>query len=635
VKTGDPVVGAALAAGVFITYALGACPTIYVGDSGELVTAVHVLGIPHPTGYPLYVLVGNLWTLLLPVGSIAWRMSLFSAACAAAACGALYALARRVPLDRPAAAVAALVAAFAPSFWGEANVQRVYALAALFVVLATTTAWRWHSRRDAKSLVLTCFLCGLGATAHPFLAVYAGAFVVFAVVTEPAVLRRPGRLAAAGMTFLLGLVPYLYLPLRARMHPRLNWGRPESLDALLAVVTRRDFWHRAWLEEPSDLLVIAGDYLRSLGTELTWAGVALAVAGIFASRRRRWPVLLPVLAMTANVAVLAVHGSRSDLFIWHRYYIPSYLMGALLLGLGCQVVVERLPIRLRLLPLAIPAFLFASGWQTFDRSRYRIAEDFSEAVLRSLPPGAHLIATDDNVLFVLMYLHLVEGRRPDVDLILQGIGGAELPPLRFDPDVAPLFFTHHPNWRLPTLQVVPVGVVFRALRAGQPVPPPIDTFELDGEHDPRVPKDYLTQNLIGHFHYMLGETFAERDWLRAREEFAAAAAAAPDNDVLFYNLGLIFRGHGLLAEARAAFERSHAINPRPLASKMRAVASERLAELAVEEQRVAALEKALAGESPPRTVAEHARLATLLEASGEMVAARGHRLRARELEGGS
>src|SRR5438876_2633264 len=90
---------AALAALLFLVYALGACPTIYVGDSGELVTAVHLLGIPHPTGYPLYVLLGKLWTLLLPAGSIAWRMSLFSAGCAAAACGALYVLARRVPLD--------------------------------------------------------------------------------------------------------------------------------------------------------------------------------------------------------------------------------------------------------------------------------------------------------------------------------------------------------------------------------------------------------------------------------------------------------------------------------------------------------------------------------------------------------
>ena len=637
----DTFEAAALAAAAFIVYTLGACPTIYVGDSGELVTAVHLLGIPHPTGYPLYVLLGKLWTLLLPAGSIAWRMSLFSAACAAAACGALYVLARRVPLDPPAAAVAALLTALGPSFWGEANVQRVYALEALFVVLATAAAWRWHDRRDGRSLAGAFFLCGLGATCHAFLVVYAGALLVFAVVTEPALLRRPRQLGAAGGAFLVGLLPYLYLPLRARTHPRLNWGDPESLGGLVTVVTRRDFWQRAWLQEPADLLVIGGDYLRGLGTELPWAGLVLALVGLVAARRRGWPILLPLLVMAGNLAAVAVHGSRSDIFIWHRYYIPSYLMAALLAGLGCQLVLDRLPRVLRLLPLAIPTVLLVGGWQAFDRSRYRIAEDFSLAVLRSLPPGAHLIATDDNILFVLMYLHLVEGQRPDVDLILQGVGGADLPPLRFNPDVEPLFFTHHPNWNLPTLEIVPLGVVFRALRAGQPRPPPvIPVLELDGEHDPRVPKDYLTQNLIGHFHYMLGETFAERDWLRARKEFAAAAAAAPDNDVLFYNLGLIFRGNGLLGDARAAFERSHAINPRPLASLSRSLAAERLVELDAEERRLANVEEAVAEHagvrsSEPRTADEHRRLASLLEASGERVAARGHRLRALELEAGA
>ena len=86
----DRLIGAGLGAAFFLLYAAGASRTIYVGDSGELVTAVHLLGIPHPSGYPLYVMLGKLWTLLVPAGSIAFRMSLFSAACAAAACAGLY-----------------------------------------------------------------------------------------------------------------------------------------------------------------------------------------------------------------------------------------------------------------------------------------------------------------------------------------------------------------------------------------------------------------------------------------------------------------------------------------------------------------------------------------------------------------
>jgi tetratricopeptide (TPR) repeat protein len=284
---------------------------------------------------------------------------------------------------------------------------------------------------------------------------------------------------------------------------------------------------------------------------------------------------------------MALHGSRSDLFLWHRYYVPSYAMLALLAGLGAQVLVERLPRGAGPALLAAPAFLLASGWSSFDRSRYRVAEAFSAELLRSLPPGAHLSASDDNILFALLYLHFVEGRRPDVDLVLQGVGGADLPPLRFDPDRDPLFFTHHPNWDVPGLDVVPVGLVFRIAREGSP-PPELVLPEtpLAGEDDPGVPKDYLTRNLVGHFHYMLGVTFEEHDGPRARRELEAAARAAPDNDVLFYNLGLIYRRNGLLDDALAAFERSHAINPRHLPSGSRPRASDRIAELEAERERL-------------------------------------------------
>jgi hypothetical protein len=352
----------ALAALVFGVYALGACPTIYVGDSGELVTAVDLLGIPHPTGYPFYVLLGKLWTLLLPMGSVAWRMSLFSAACAAAACGVLYALLRRARLMPAAAATAALLLAFSPSFWSQANIQRVYSLGALFVLLATAAAWRWHETRSTRVLSLGFFVCGLGATNHTFMAIYALALGIFALAVEPALLRRPRPLAAACAAFALGLLPYAYLPLRSRADPRLDWGNPETLEGFLGVVLRWDFWERAWIESPADLLAIGGDYARSLGTEFTWVGAALAAVGFVAGWRRGWPVLLAVLVMLANVASLAMHGSRSDLFLWHRYYIPSYAMMALLAGLGCQVLCERLPRLGRLAPLAIPAFLLATGW---------------------------------------------------------------------------------------------------------------------------------------------------------------------------------------------------------------------------------------------------------------------------------
>ncbi|HEX6739480.1 MAG TPA: DUF2723 domain-containing protein [Vicinamibacteria bacterium] len=615
---------AGLAAALLVLYAWGACPTIYVGDSGELVTAAWTLGIPHPSGYPLYVLLGKAWAEAVRWGSVAHRLSLFSAACAAAACGLLHLLARREGLGAIASATGALLLAASPSFWGEANVQRVYALNALFLVLAVGAALRWSRTARAGDLWWAAFLCGLGAANHTFMAVAGAAIGAFVLWRAPGLWKQPRTVLLAILAFAAGLVPYLYLPLRSRANPFLDWGDPETPGRLLDVVLRRDFWGRAWLSGPRDLLTIAADYAAGVGREAQWIGAALAVLGIAAGWRRRWPVGLPLLIMGANLLTVAVHGSRSDIFIWHRYYIPSYAMAALLAGMGAQAAVERLPAALRFTPLVVPLAGLALGFRPFDRSRYRVADDFSRQLLETLPPGAHLAATDDNVLFTLLYLQRVEGLRPDVDLILQGVGHAALPPLRFEPGSDPLFFTHHPNWREPRLAVVPVGLVFEIARADGPAPAPrLPPRALAGDGDARVPKDYLTQNLIGHFHYMQGLALEASDWRRAAEELDRAAAAAADNDVLFFNLGLVYRARGLHAEALAAFERAHAINPRPIPGASAAEATREVEQTRRELARLAEVEARLGGAGLAPCA-----LAKRLEAAGEPVAAHGHRLRA-------
>jgi len=573
VDRSDLGIASALVVALFAIYAAGACRTIYVGDSGELVTAVHVLGVPHPTGYPLYVLLGKLWTLVLSFGSIAFRMSLFSAACGAAACALLFLTARRFGADLLAALAAALCLAFSPSFWGEANIQRVYALNAVFLAAALLLAGEWTRRGDRPSFAATLLVAALGAANHTFMAIFTIIFAAFAVATRPRFVLAPRTLAIGAVAVALGLLPYLYLPLASRADPPLDWGDPETLERFLDVVLRRGFWERAWVEGLSDVRAALADYGIGLFRELSWAGLPLAVLGIFAADRKRAPIALLILTATANAAVMILHGSRSDLFIWHRYYIPSYMIAALLLALGVSAVLSRLPRAAQVLVLVLPLSLLISGWRRFDRSEYRIAEDFSNTLLAGIPPGASLAATDDNVLFVLIYLTMVEGRRPDVNLILQGVGHADLPPLRFDPLREPLFFTHHPNWEHPQLQVVPAGLAFRVWpRDAQAPPVAIPPDDLPGADDPRVPKDYLTQNLIGQYYFMLAFDYERSDWARAAHNLERAMRAAPDNDVLFYNAGLLYERNGHLAEALRAFERSAAINPRQIPGSRGALA---------------------------------------------------------------
>ncbi|HVM48231.1 MAG TPA: DUF2723 domain-containing protein [Candidatus Acidoferrum sp.] len=74
---------------VWTVYLLTLAPELTLEDSGELVTGAFYAGIPHPPGYPVWSIYSWLWTTLLPIGNMAWRVSVGQAFSGAVACGLL------------------------------------------------------------------------------------------------------------------------------------------------------------------------------------------------------------------------------------------------------------------------------------------------------------------------------------------------------------------------------------------------------------------------------------------------------------------------------------------------------------------------------------------------------------------
>jgi len=108
-------------------------------DSGDLIAAATILGVPHPTGYPTYILLARLFQLL-PVGALAYRVNLLSAVAMASAAGLICHLVQRSYNGTTrwgwiGGAVASLAFAFAPLVWSQSVVAEVYALHTLFVVV--------------------------------------------------------------------------------------------------------------------------------------------------------------------------------------------------------------------------------------------------------------------------------------------------------------------------------------------------------------------------------------------------------------------------------------------------------------------------------------------------------------------
>lgn len=219
-------------------YVVTLAPTTAMWDASEYITAAYVLGIPHPPGNPLFVLLGRVATLL-PVGNVAMRVNLLAALASACTAGIWFLVAERVLsrwLDTRwrrllGASIAALLSATAFTVWNQSVVnEKVYTVSLVFFAVVSWLTVMWCDGPDGvradRLLVLIAFLIGLGYTNHP------AGFLVAPAVAAAVLARRPGTLLrwrvvlAAVLALWLGLTPFAFEPIRAAHHPPLNEGEP-------------------------------------------------------------------------------------------------------------------------------------------------------------------------------------------------------------------------------------------------------------------------------------------------------------------------------------------------------------------------------------------------------------------------
>jgi hypothetical protein len=252
-----PPYGAAALAGlaVFALYAITLAPTTAFWDTSEYIATAHIMGIPHPPGNPLFVVLAKAWSLLLaPLGlSVAVRVNLFSAFMSAAAHGlwflVVHHILRYFSEDRrfrlAGAAAAVLVSATAFTVWNQSNVnEKVYTVSLLTIALLTWLVFRWQENlgkgKDDNLLVLMVFILALSVGNHLMAFLAAPAIGIFILLVHPRTLLNWRLYGAAVVVGLLGLTIHLFLPLRAGLGPIINEAAPTCPDfgsALLAVVT--------------------------------------------------------------------------------------------------------------------------------------------------------------------------------------------------------------------------------------------------------------------------------------------------------------------------------------------------------------------------------------------------------------
>jgi hypothetical protein len=371
-------------------YVRTAAPSVLSGDSAEFQMAAPLLGVPHPTTYPLYVLLGKLATLVIPVGDMAWRVTIVSAVCAALAVTLLFGMAHHLSASPAAALVGALALGLAPGLWNAATMAEVYALLmALLVALLSliVTDERRTTNDERRTSIphpwrprIAAFVGGLGF-AHHGLFVIAGlpilaAYLLWSLIqllderrttNDEARLFRPwssalrlGRwrslvvlkhAALLALCFAAGLLPWLYpLTQYARYGPFTGqdyglpqhyfWGAPESwaqaLDLLIGGPMRRGVFRVPTLDSILAVLRLVGQRLLF---EYGPIGASLGLFGsIVLLRRARIAWLGAAWIFFATLAYLLLLGPAvQDAPV---FTLPMLLPWALWITAGSAALIE-------------------------------------------------------------------------------------------------------------------------------------------------------------------------------------------------------------------------------------------------------------------------------------------------------
>lgn len=233
----------ALVAGValFSLYLATLSPSTAMWDASEYITAAYTLGLPHPPGNPLFVLIGRVMAVLPVAPNVAMRINVLAALASAVAAAMWFLVAHRVAARwlsgrwQPllAGALAALIGGTAFTVWNQSVVnEKVYTLSLSGIALVSWLMVRWTETTDRKRadalLVLVAYLLGLGYANHMAGMLPLPAVGLSVLLTRPSTLLRWRLVLTCMAAITIGMTPFATQPIRSAFNPPLNEGEPTA-----------------------------------------------------------------------------------------------------------------------------------------------------------------------------------------------------------------------------------------------------------------------------------------------------------------------------------------------------------------------------------------------------------------------
>ena len=464
---------AVTAVAILVLYVLTLAPTTAFWDTSEYIAAAKVLGIPHPPGNPLFVLLAHVFGLLPFMGTYAERINLFAAVTSAGAAFFWFLVSDRwlraiVPVRLPrlvATAAGVIVGATMWTVWNQSTVnEKVYTVSLFAMAMVTWLAVHWGDdepgpHRD-RWLILIAYVLALASTNHMMSVLAAPAVAVYILWTDWKVLTRPTVLLGVAIAVAIGLTPnYVFLPIRAAQYPAINEGEPIGFfsNALMDVLNRVQYGKPSIMDRQAEVVAQLANYWEYFSWQFArdWGAVArfatalftvLGLAGLWQMLRkdRRAGMAAGAMLFTLTLALIfylnfkygySMYPERTDITNEMRevrerdyFFLCSFaFFGTLVaagIGTAMSSIADYLSPRLNekarwmaALPVALVCLIPLFGNRvTASRDQEFAARDFARDLLESVEPYGILVTAGDNDTFPLWYAQEVEGIRQDVTI---------------------------------------------------------------------------------------------------------------------------------------------------------------------------------------------------------------------------
>jgi hypothetical protein len=384
-------------------------------DTADLQTVPYILGIPYPTGFPGYVLLGWVWTHAFAFGSVAWRLNVFGAIASAGTAAAIAALLITLGAATAIGFGAALTYALAGIPWSHATYVDVHPIGFCAIAWATVYAVRWTRSMVWFDAVASVIATALALACDNSTALMLPGLALIVLSRRPPLVHGT-LLATAGAIAVLAV--YAYLPLRsaavsaAQLDPTLSlgipagrpfWddGHPSTWAGFARVVTGSDFsphqavaaiFSRQAIHEvfatfaPLAARDLGGflPWLALFGAVMVWWRLPLVLAGVLVLG------LLPLLFAGAY----PVESNAT------RYYLPAYFAIAVAAGYGVAVLDAGMRGTQRYAALAVTGLAwvallsadFNQNIELFAQPAMRDGREFIDRIVASTPPHAVVVA---------------------------------------------------------------------------------------------------------------------------------------------------------------------------------------------------------------------------------------------------